>query len=194
MAAVNPISLALDERHACDRMDVRSELFNNRVLMLDGPINLEMGSQLIANLLVLENKNPEAPITLLISGPGGEVYSGLGLIDVMHDISCPIYTVGYGLVASMSSVILACGDSRSVYPNTHVLLHQLMAGAGISQQSDIDIIAGNVSMLRERLDSLLAGRIALSKDEIHRLTDRDCWCNAQDAVRLGIVDRIIGFD
>lgn len=194
MAAVNPISLALDEQHACDRMDVRSELFNNRVLMLDGPINLKMGSQLIANLLVLENKNPEAPITLLISGPGGDVYSGLGLIDVMHDISCPIYTVGYGLVASMSSVILACGDSRSVYPNTHVLLHQLMAGAGISQQSDIDIIAGHVSMLRERLDSLLAGRIALSKDEIHRLTDRDCWCNAQDAVRLGIVDRIIGFD
>lgn len=151
-----------------------------------------MCSQLIANMLVLERKDPEAPITLLVSSPGGDVYAGLGLIDVMRDLSCPVDTVGYGLVASMASVILACGRRRSAYPHTNILLHQLMTGTGMSQQTDISIVANHAASLRAKLDEMLAERMSLSADEVHELTERDCWCDVGRALELGLIDDITG--
>lgn len=127
-----------------------------------------------------------------MSSPGGDVYAGLGLIDVMLDLSCPVNTVGYGLVASMAAVILACGYRRRAYASTNILLHQLMAGMGVSQQSDIDIVASHAASLRAKLDEILAGRMNLTAGEVHMLTERDCWCDAERALELGVIDEVIG--
>lgn len=191
MPVVNPVSITNLENGRCDHLDVLSELYNSRVLMLSDQVTSATCSQLIASMLVLERKDPDTPITLLVNSPGGDVYAGLGLIDVMHDLSCPVDTVGYGLVASMASVILACGCHRSAYPNTNILLHQLMTGTGMSQQTDIDIVASHAASLRCRLDSLLAERMSLNAKEVHTLTERDCWCDAERALELGVIDKII---
>lgn len=192
MAPFNPSSITYHSNGSQQGIDVMSELFNSRVLMLTTEVTAASCSQLVADLLVLERKDPDAPVTLLISSPGGDVHAGLGLIDVMNDVSCPVNTVAFGLVASMASVILASGARRSSYPNSQILLHQLMAGAGVAQQSDIDILAAQTAALRSRLDALLAKRCGLSPVEIRELTDRNCWCSAERALELGIIDEIIG--
>ncbi|MDO4437563.1 MAG: ATP-dependent Clp protease proteolytic subunit [Coriobacteriaceae bacterium] len=191
MPIINPASITNLENGRCDHLDVLSELFNSRVLMLSDQITSAVCSQLIADMLVLEQKDPHAPITLLVSSPGGDVYAGLGLIDVMRDLTCPVDTVGYGLVASMAAVVLACGRRRRVYPNTNILLHQLMTGTGMSQQSDIDIVAVHASALRSRLDDLLSEHMNITAEEVHALTERDCWCDARRALELGVVDEVI---
>lgn len=188
----NPANITCQGNGTQRSLDVMSELFNHRVLMLNSEVTTATCSQLIADLLVLEYKDPHAPVTLLISSPGGEVHAGLGLIDVMDDIACPVNTVAFGLVASMASVILACGARRRAYPNSQILLHQLMTSTGVAQQSDIDILAAQTSAMRGRLDELLARRCGSTPSSIHELTDRDCWCDAERALELGIIDEVIG--
>lgn len=90
MPIINPANITNLDNGRCDHLDVLSELYNSRVLMLNEQVTPAVCSQLIANMLVLERKDPEAPITLLVSSPGGDVYAGLGLIDVMRDLSCPV--------------------------------------------------------------------------------------------------------
>lgn len=170
---------------------ITNELFNRRVLMLDTEVDKASCSSLIKAMLVLEAEDPKAEITLIINSPGGSVYDGLALIDVMQDISCPVHTISTGLVASMAAVILASGDKRSVHKNSFVLIHQLMGGGGISQQSDIEISAQQAARLRGKLDEILAAKSSLSAEEFHKLTERDCWCDAERALELGLVDEII---
>ena len=95
----NPANITCQGNGTQRSLDVMSELFNHRVLMLNSEVTTATCSQLIADLLVLEYKDPHAPVTLLISSPGGEVHAGLGLIDVMDDIACPVNTVAFRLVA-----------------------------------------------------------------------------------------------
>lgn len=170
---------------------ISNELFNSRVLTLDCEVNQASCMNLIKSLLVLEHEDPEAEITLIINSPGGSVYDGLGLIGVMQNLSCPVHTVATGLVASMAAVILACGDKRSVYKGSYVLIHQLMGGSPVSQQTDIEISAQHTAKLRRTLDELLASKGALGAEEFHNLTERDCWCDAERALELGLVDEIV---
>ena len=119
------------------------------------------------------------------------VTAGLALIDTMQSLDCPVITVGEGVVASMAAVILACGDHRQVYRHTQVLIHQLMGGMGMAQQTDIEIVAQHTAAMRAELDELLAEHGNLSAQEFHELTERDCWCNARRALELGLVDEVI---
>lgn len=168
-----------------------SELFNSRVLMLEGEVNDIVCNSLIRSMLVLEHQSANEPITLIINSPGGSVTAGLALIDTMQALDCPVHTVGEGMVASMGAVILASGDHRSVYRHTQVLIHQIMGGTGVAQQTDIEIVAQHTSDMRHALDELLAERSKLSAQEFHDLTERDCWCTADRALELGLVDEII---
>ncbi len=174
-----------------ETVPVGVELFNSRVLFVEGVICDEGVSRVIKGLLALEKEDPEAPITLVVNSPGGSVTAGLALIDIMQSISCPVHTVGMGMIASAAAVILACGDHRAVYPNAQVMIHQLLGGLGMSQQSDIEIAAEQLRSLRGRLDALLAEKGKLSVEEFHKLTERDCWCDAERALELGIVDEIV---
>lgn len=191
MAAYEPIIIKKldDNRHA--EVSLSDELFNSRVLFVEGAVSAQTMSLLIKGLLVLEHQDPEAPITLVVNSPGGEVAAGLALIDTMQALSCPVHTVGMGMVASMGAVILASGDKRSAYANTQIMIHQLIGGMGMLQQSDVEITAEHIRDLRMRLDKLLAKRGSLSAEEFHDITERDCWCSAERALELGIIDEIV---
>ncbi len=165
-------------------VDMASELLNSRVLLLEGEVNDLTCNGLIKSMLVLEHQSAAEPITLIINSPGGSVTAGLAL-------NCPVITVGEGVVASMAAVILACGDHRQVYRHTQVLIHQLMGGTGMAQQTDIEIVAQHTAAMRAELDELLAEHGNLSAQEFHELTERDCWCNAKRALELGLVDEVI---
>lgn len=172
-------------------VDMASELLNSRVLLLEGEVNDVTCNGLIKSMLVLEHQSATEPITLIINSPGGSVTAGLALIDTMQSLDCSVITVGEGVVASMAAVILACGDRRQVYRHTQVLIHQLMGGTGMAQQTDIEIVAQHTAAMRAELDELLAEHGNLSAQEFHELTERDCWCNAERALELGLVDEVI---
>ncbi len=166
------------------------ELANSRVLFLDNQVTQESVSILIKWLLYLENKDPETPITLMISSPGGDVYAGLALCDVMADLECSVKTVALGMVASIATVILACGDERAAYPHTHIMIHQLMGGMGMSQQSDIEIAAQHMADMRSLLEQILSEHGSRTAKEFHELSERDLWCTAQEALELGLIDTV----
>lgn len=166
------------------------ELANSRVLFLDDQVTQESASALIKWLLYLDDKNPNEPITLMISSPGGEVYAGLALCDMMASLECTVKTIAVGMVASIATVILACGDERAAYPHAHIMLHQPMSGMRLSQQSDIEITARHLSNMRSLLEEILSEHGNRSAAEFHELSERDLWCTAQEALDLGLIDEI----
>lgn len=172
-------------------VDMASEPLNSRVLLLEGEVNDVTCNGLIKSMLVMEHQSATEPITLIINSPGGGVTAGLALIDTLQSLDCPVITVGEGVVASMAAVIMACGDRRQVYRHTQVLIHQLMGGTGMAQQTDIEIAAQRIAALRTELDELLAEHGKLSSQEFHELTERDCWCSAKRALELGLMDEVI---
>lgn len=191
MPNIEPYILTTDPDGYTKAIDLTSDLFNSRVLILDEPVTQQNAMMLIKSLLVLERQNPEEPVTLLISSPGGDVYAGLALIDAMQGLSCPVNTVATGMVASMAAVILAAGSHRAAYPHAYVLIHQLMGGSGMAQQTDIEIAANHASELRSVLDNLLSEHGRATADQFHAMTERDCWCTAERALELGLIDEIL---
>ncbi len=194
MSIYEPNIITIEKDNSLRSVSVSDELTNSRILILDGPIEKNVVMTLIKTMLVLEHEDPKAEITLVISSPGGDVYSGMALIDTMRSLSCPITTIAMGLVASMASVILANGDRRLAHPHTFILIHQLMSGSGMSQQSDLEIAANHAAELRRVLDGLLAFKTGKEPEYFHEMTERDCWCSAERALELGIVDEIVSPD
>ena len=175
--------------------DLASKLLEERILVLNQPIDAASAMALTAALIVLEQRDPVAPIRLFINSPGGDVNAALGLISTMRDISCPVYAYCHGIAASAAALVLACADRRFAYEHSFVLIHQVMtcASAGATQQSDIHIIAEHTARLRDRLDDILAEATGRSKEEITRDTERDNYMSAEEAKAYGLVDEVIPF-
>lgn len=170
---------------------ITNELFNSRILVLDSEVNSVTCSQLIKSMLALEQQDGEAPITLLITSGGGDVFTGLGLIGVMQNLSCPVHTVCIGYAASMAAIILTSGSKRSIYKDSYVMVHQPKGATGMMQQTDFDVQAELMAKLRNQSEELLAAHSNLTVEDFHTLTERDCWCDAARALELGLVDEII---
>ena len=159
-----------------------------------GLIDFDSAQFIITLIHYLAHDKPGEKITLNVMSQGGIVHAGLAIIDAARNCSCPIETVGYGLCASMGAMILACAapqGSRFVLPNTEVLVHQVLSGVQ-GQQTDIQIEAEHLAGMRRRLDQMLADASGKTVEEITRLTERDSWLSAEEAVEMGIVDTIIG--
>ena len=169
------------------------QLLEGRTINVMGTIEPALAARVVAELQYLQHDNGKRMITLEVFSPGGDVHSGLAIIDAARSVGCPIRTVGLGLCASMGAVILACAadkGERYLTANTEVMLHQVLSGFQ-GQQSDIQIAAEHIKALRDRLDVLLARAMAMPPSEVHELTDRDRWLSAEEAVELGVADHVI---
>ena len=146
----------------------------------------------IAQLLHLESQDPDKDISLYINSPGGDVYSGLGIIDTMNYIKPDVSTICVGMAASMGAMILASGakGKRLALPNSMVLIHQPSSGVQ-GQQTDINIVAKETTYLREHLNQMLADATGQSFDRIQQDTERDNYMRAQEALEYGLVDKVI---
>ena len=173
--------------------DIYSRLLKDNIIFLGRPIDDEVASLVIAQMLFLEAENPERDIALYLNSPGGSISSGMAIYDTMQYIKPDIATLCVGQAASMAAVLLAAGTKgkRAVLPNSRVLIHQpWLTGLG-GQQSDIEIHARDFMQLRERIDDILASHTGKNRDEIHRDTDRDKILSAHDAVEYGLADRVM---
>ena len=172
--------------------DLYSRLFKERVIFLTGPIDADSGNIVIAQLLFLENEDPKRDITLYVNSPGGHVTAGMAIIDTMNFIKCDVSVVCIGMAASMGAMILSAGTKgkRFALPNSEIMIHQPLGGAE-GQASDIAIAAENILKTRTVLYKMLAKNTGKTLAQIEKDADRNYWMNSDEAVKYGIVDKVI---
>ena len=172
--------------------DIYSRLLNDRIIFLGEEINSVTANLVIAQLLHLESQDAEKDISLYINSPGGEVYSGLAILDTMNYIKPQVSTICVGMAASMAAVLLASGakGKRFCLPNSMVMIHQPSGGAQ-GQQTEIEIVAQEIKETRNNLNKILSDATGQPIERVAQDTERDHYMRAQAALDYGLVDRII---
>ena len=175
--------------------DIFSRLLKDRIIFLGEDVNSASAGLVIAQLLFLESEDPEKEIYLYINSPGGSITDGMGIVDTMNYISCPVSTICVGMAASMGAVLLASGEKgkRFATPNSEILIHHpLIGGGGLSgQTTEIKIHADHMVKTREKLNKLLSDRTGQSLETIQRDTERDNYMTAEEALKYGLIDGIM---
>ena len=175
--------------------DIFSRLLKDRIIFLGEQVDATTASLVIAQLLFLESEDPEKEIFLYINSPGGSITDGMGIVDTMNYIKCPVSTICVGMAASMGAVLLASGEKGKRYatPNAEILIHQpLIAGGGLSgQTTEIKIHADHMVKTREKLNKLLSDRTGPSLETIQKDTERDNYMTAEEALKYGLIDGIM---
>jgi len=172
--------------------DIYSRLLKERVVFVVGPVDDYMANIVVAQMLFLESENPEKDIALYINSPGGVVSSGLAIYDTMQFVKPDVSTICIGQAASMGAVLLAGGarGKRFCLPHARVMIHQPHGGAQ-GQAVDIEIQAREIVDLRDRLNKILARHTGQSIERIKQDTDRDHFMDWQEAVKYGLVDKVL---
>ena len=177
--------------------DIFSRLLKDRIIFLSEDVNQTSASLVIAQMLFLESEDPDKEISLYINSPGGSVTDGLGIVDTMNYIKCPVTTICIGMAASMGAVLLASGEKgkRFATPNAEILIHQPLIGGqggGLSgQATEIKIHADQMIKTREKLNKLLSERTGQPLEVIERDTERDHYMTAEEALKYGLIDGIM---
>ena len=172
--------------------DIYSRLLKERIIMLSGPINDDIANIIIAQLIFLENEDPKKDITMYINSPGGQITSGMAIIDTMNFLKCDVSTVCVGMAASMGAMILSEGapGKRFVLPHSEVMIHQPIGGTE-GQASDIAIVAEHILRNKTMLYKMLAKSTGKSLAQIEKDADRNYWMHGEEAVKYGVVDKMI---
>ena len=165
--------------------DIYSRLLNDRIIFLGEEINSVSANLVVAQLLHLESQDAEKDISLYINSPGGEVYSGLAILDTMNFIKPQVSTICVGMAASMAAVLLSAGakGKRFCLPHSKVMIHQPSGGAQ-GQQTEIEIVA-------EELNQILSDASGQPIEKVQADTERDNYLTAADALDYGLIDRIV---
>jgi len=172
--------------------DIYSRLLKERVVFLVGVVNETTANLIVAQLLFLESENPDKDIFFYINSPGGSVSAGLAIYDTMQFIKPDVSTLCVGQAASMGATLLAAGekDKRFILPNSRVMIHQ-PSGGFQGQVSDIEIQAKEILYLKARLNEILAKHTGKTIEAIEQDSDRDFFMGAEDAVKYGLVDKVL---
>ncbi|KAF9156921.1 hypothetical protein DFQ26_009189 [Actinomortierella ambigua] len=173
--------------------DIFSRLLKERIICLNGPVHDHTAALIVAQLLFLESENPEKPISLYINSPGGSVTAGMAIYDTMQYIQSPVSTLCHGQACSMGSLLLAAGEpgKRYALPNASIMMHQPSGGAS-GQASDIAIHAREILRVRERLNRIYQKHCNVKDLEvIERAVERDHFMDAEEALKFGLIDKIM---
>ncbi len=172
--------------------DIYSRLLKERIIFLAGPIDFDTANIVIAQMLFLQSEDPKKDITLYINSPGGEVPSGLAIIDTMNHIKPDVSTLCIGMAASMGAMILSSGakGKRFALPNSEVMIHQ-PSGGYEGKASDIEIGAKRILKNRAILNKILVKNTGQTLSKIEKDMDRDFFMDPEEAKKYGIIDKIL---
>lgn len=172
--------------------DIYSRLLKDRIIFLGTAIDDTVANLVVAQMLFLESEDPDKDISLYINSPGGSVSAGLAIYDTMQYIRPNVSTICLGMAASMGAVLLTAGaeGKRLALPNAKIMIHQPMGGMQ-GQASDIEIHAKEILKTRAKLNEILAAHTKQPLDKIEADTDRDYYMSSEEALKYGIVDKII---
>ncbi len=172
--------------------DIYSRLLRDRIIFLGEPIDDVVANLTIAQLLFLDAEGKD-DIRLYINSPGGVVTSAFGIYDTIQHIKSEVTTICVGQAASAASVLLAAGTAgkRFSLPNSRIMIHQVMGGVEMSQQTDVEIRAREMRRIKDRLNGILAKHTGKTEKQIEEDTDRDYFMSAEEAKKYGLIDKII---
>jgi ATP-dependent Clp protease protease subunit len=168
-----------------------SRMLKTRTILLSGEIKKDLAERTIRQLLLLEDMGDD-PIRIFIDSPGGDADAGYAIFDMIRFVSPPVWTIGMGLVASAAAIIQLASprDRRAGLPNSHYLIHQPLSGIrGVA--TDIEIHARELEKLREKINRLIADETGVAFTQVEKDTDRDYWMNAGEAVKYGLISRVV---
>jgi ATP-dependent Clp protease protease subunit len=166
-------------------------MLKTRTILLSGEIRKGLAEKTIRQLLLMEAMGNE-PVRIFIDSPGGDADAGYAIFDMIRFIKPPVWTIGMGLVASAAAIIqLAAPKERRLgLPNSHYLIHQPLSGIrGVA--TDIEIHARELEKLRAKINRLIAEETDNPAEQVEKDTDRDYWMNAQEAVKYGLISKVI---
>jgi len=172
--------------------DIYSRLLKDRIIYCTGSIEENMASSICAQLLFLESEDPEKEINLYIMSGGGEVSSGLAIIDTMTFIKPDIRTICLGMAASMGAMILASGTKgkRMSLPHSKIMVHQVSSGAR-GTAADMEISIKETLRTNNVLTKMLVDSTGKTIKQVEKAMDRDSWFDAKEAIDFGLIDKII---
>lgn len=167
------------------------KLLKTRSLLLSGEINKDSADAFIKDLLVLENESSEG-IKVFINSPGGDVDAGYAIFDMIRFVSCPVTIIGAGLVASAAALILLSvpAERRIGLPNSSYLIHQPLSQMK-GNATEIEIHAKQLEKIKAKINALIAEQTEKSAEDVALDTDRDYWLDAEEAVKYGLISRIV---
>jgi ATP-dependent Clp protease protease subunit len=173
--------------------DVYSRLLKERIIFLGGPIDSEVANVVVAQLLLLDSQSREQPINLFINCPGGEVYAGLAIYDVMQYISAPVHTNCVGIAMSMGSAILMAGEKghRVALPHSRIMIHAGSAGFPRASLPDLEVQAREFADIRSMMEEIYERHTGHSREKLRADMERDRFMSPQQALEYGLIDRVI---
>lgn len=167
------------------------KMLKTRTILLSGEIDKDLAEKTVRQLLLLEDMGDDL-IRIFIDSPGGDADAGYAIFDMIRFVKPDVWTIGMGLVASAAAIIqLAAPKERRVgLPNSHYLIHQPLSGIrGVA--TDIEIHAKELDKLKERINKLIADETGVKFKQVEKDTDRDFWMNAEEAVKYGLISRVV---
>jgi len=175
-----------------DADNTMKNFLKTRQLMISGEVNEDLAKEVIGKLLLLESLSATKPVYIYVDSPGGNVYSGFAIFDIIRFIKPPVKIIGTGLVASAAALILLAAkkQNRFALPNSHYLIHQpLSEMRGVA--TDLEIHAKEIERIKGRLNSIISKETGKSEEEVFRDTERDYWLNAEEALEYGLISKVI---
>lgn len=167
------------------------KMLKTRNILLSGEVDKELAERVIRQLLLLESGSDE-PIRIFIDSPGGDADAGYAIFDMIRFVKPDVYTIGMGLVASAGALILLAApkERRLGLPNSHYLIHQPLSGVrGVA--TEIEIHAREIEKLRIKINELISAETGQKLSKVEKDTDRDFWMNAAEAVKYGLIERVV---
>lgn len=171
--------------------DIYSRLLKDRIVILSGEIDDNMANSIVAQLLYLDGINHD-DISIYINSPGGSITAGMAIYDTMNFINSKVSTICIGMAASMAAFLLSSGEKGQRYclENAEVMIHQPLGGAQ-GQATEIKIAAERILKLKKRLNMILASNTGKSLRKIEKDTERDHFLDSSEALKYGIIDKIL---
>lgn len=172
--------------------DIYSRLLKDRIIFLGEEVTDVSANLIVSQLLFLESEDPGKDIQMYINSPGGSVSAGMAIYDTMQFIKCDVSTICMGMAASMGAFLLAAGTKgkRLALPNSDIMIHQPSGGAQ-GQATDIMIHADHIIQTKKKLNTILSERTGQPYDVIAKDTERDNFMTADEALKYGLIDKVI---
>jgi len=189
----NPVPVVVEQTSRGERsFDIYSKLLNERIVFLGTPIDDDVGNLIMAQLLHLEDENPDRDINLYVNSSGGDITAMFAIYDTMQYVKPDVSMIVLGEAGAAAAVLVLAGakGKRYALPHSRVMLHQPYGGAE-GQAVDVEIQAKEITRYRQLLEDLIARHTGQPLEKVSKDTDRDFILSAEGAVDYGVVDEVI---
>ncbi len=181
------------EEESQDTDNLASKLLKSRTVVISQQVDAKLTSKVLSQLVLLEQEGEDQMITVFINSPGGEIFSGFAIFDMLNFISCPVTTIVTGFAASMGSILSLAAKKgrRYAMPQAKIMIHQPLLMGYQGRATECEIQAREILKTRDHLVRLYSEQTGKSHEEIKKALDRDNWFTAEEALEYGLIDKVV---